>query len=137
MPDDLTTSIKTRAGEFFRSRLDMPEIHFFLNNAEADAPPPYGVVTVTHMAETTPGSDVFTADIKIAVLTSIDISSTAQHDTLLELVTYRLSQVPKRIVDDAIGIFIFGWVILYSETVTKEESQSFSDIFTIRLGCGG
>jgi hypothetical protein len=75
--------------------------------------------------------------VKIAVLTSIDISSTAQHDTLLELVTYRLSQVPKRIVDDAIGIFIFGWVILYSETVTKEESQSFSDIFTIRLGCGG
>jgi hypothetical protein len=137
MPDPLSASMKTKAGEFFRSRLDMPEIHFFLNNAEADTPPPYGVVTVIHMVETTPESHVFTAEIKIAVLTSIDISSTTEHDVLLEKVMDKLDQIEKRVTDSVIEICVFGWVVLYSETVSKEESQSFSDVITIRLGCGG
>lgn len=129
--------MKTRAGEFFRKNLDMTEIKFFQNNANTDTAPPYGVVTVTKMEETTPGTHVFTAEVKIAVVTSIDISSSEEHDILLEKVMDKLAQIPKRITDDTIGIRIFGWVILYSETVTKEESQSFSDVVTIRLGCGG
>lgn len=129
--------MKTRAGEFFRKNLDMTEIKFFQNNANTDTAPPYGVVTVTKMEETTPGSHVYMAEIKVAVVTSIDISSSEEHDVLLEKVMDKLSQIPKRTTDTDIGIRIFGWVNLYSEAVTKEESQSFSDVVTIHLGCGG
>lgn len=137
MASEPTTSMKTRAGEFFRKNLDMTEIHFFQNNANTDAAPPYGVVTVTKMEETTPGSRVYSAEVKVAVVTSIDISSSDEHDVLLEKVVDKLSQISHRTTDDIIGIRIFGWINLYSETVTKEESQSFSDVITIRLGCGG
>jgi hypothetical protein len=137
MATDPATSIKTRVGEFFRSNLDMDEIHFFQNNADSDAAPPYGVVTITKMEETTPQSHVFTAEVKVAVVTSIDISSSEQHDILLELVQDKLAAIPRRTTDVTIGIRIFGWVELYSETVTKDESQSFSDVITIRCGCGG
>jgi hypothetical protein len=137
MATDPNTSMKTRAGEFFRKNLDMNEIKFFQNNADTDAAPPYGVVTVTRMQEIVPNTHVFNAEVKIAVVTSIDISSSEQHDTLLELVQDKLAQIPKRVTDDDIGIRIFGWVELYSESVTKDESQSFSDVITIKLGCGG
>jgi hypothetical protein len=132
-----TTSTKTRVGEFFRSQLDSEDIHFFQNNADPDSPPPYGVVTVTKLEETVPGANAFTAEVKIAVITSIDMSSSEQHDILLEKVMSKLNDIPRRAVDSTIGIRIFGWLILYSETVTKEESQSFSDVITIRCGCGG
>lgn len=137
MASEPTTSMKTRAGEFFRKNLDMNEIHFFLNNANTDSAPPYGVVTVTAMEETTPGSHVYHVEIKIAVVTSIDISSSDEHDILLEKVMDKLAQIPKRTTDPDVGIRIFGWVNLASEAITKEESQSFSDVITIRLGCGG
>lgn len=129
--------MKTRVGEYFRSRLDMPEIHFFQNNADADSPPPYGVVTVTKMNEISPGTRVFSAEVKVAVVTSIDMSSSEQHDVLLEKVMNKLDKIDRRTTDATIGVRIFGWVILYSETVTKDESQSFSDVITIRCGCGG
>jgi hypothetical protein len=137
MASEPTTSMKTRAGEYFRKNLDMTEIKFFQNNANTDTAPPYGVVTVTKMEETTPRSRVYMAEVKVAVVTSIDISSSEEHDILLEKVMDKLSQIPKRTTDASIGIRIFGWVQLYNEAVTKEESQSFSDVITIRLGCGG
>lgn len=132
-----TTSIKTRVGEFFRSRLDSSDIHFFQNNADADSPPPYGVVTITKLNEISPGTRVFSAEVKVAVVTSIDMSSSEQHDVLLEKVMTKLDSIDRRITDPTIGIRIFGWVILGSEAVTKDESQSFSDVITIRCGCGG
>jgi hypothetical protein len=129
--------MKTRVGEFFRSRLDMEGLHFFQNNADADSPPPYGVVTVTKMIEISPGTKVFSAEVKVAVVTSIDMSSSEQHDTLLEKVMNALDKIERRTTDSTIGVRIFGWVILGSETVTKEESQSFSDVISIRCGAGG
>jgi hypothetical protein len=65
------------------------------------------------------------------------MSSSEQHDVLLEMVMEKLMSIPRRIIDHTIGIRVFGWAVLYSETVTKDESQSFSDIITIRCGCGG
>ncbi len=137
MPEP-TTSVKTRVGEFFRSRLDdAVNIKFFQNNADTDEAPPYGVVTVTNLAELAPGLNVFHAEIKVAVITSIDMSSSEEHDVLLEQVMDRLATIPKRITDTDIGLRVFGWVLQYSETITKQESQSFSDVITIRCGCGG
>jgi hypothetical protein len=133
----MTTSTKTRLGEFFRSQLNGTDIKFFLNNADTDEPPPYGVVTVTEMEETTPRANVYKATIKIAVVTSIDISNSAQHDTLLESVMNRLYNIPKQAVDSTIGIRLFGWTMTLSESITKDESQSFSDVITIIAGCGG
>lgn len=134
----VNSSTKTRIGEFFRSRLDdQVAIKFFQNNADTETPPPYGVVTVTDLDETTPQSNVFTAIIKVAVITSIDMSSSEQHDALLEEVMLRLNEIPRRIIDENIGIRIFGWVIMMSEAITKDESQSFSDVITIKAGIGG
>jgi hypothetical protein len=132
-----TTSTKTRLGEFFRARLDDPDIKFFQNNADTDSPPPYGVVTVTELKETTPQSNVFAAEVKIAVVTSIDMSSSEQHDALLEKVYGKLNDIPRRVVDTDNQIRLFGWVITGAETITKEESQSFSDVISITAGCGG
>lgn len=134
-----TSSTKTRLAEFFRSRLDSSTLHAFQNNADTDAPPPYLVVTVTKLTETTPQSNVFTAEVKIAIVTSIDMSSSVEHDALLEGAMLLLNNIPRRIERpvDPDHIRIFGWVILYSETVSKEESQSFSDVITIRAGVGG
>lgn len=132
-----TTSSKGRIGEFFRSRLDSSAISFFHNNADNDSQPPYGVITVTKLEETTPFSNVFTAEIKIAVVSDIDATTTEQHDALLKQVMETLNEIPRRAADEVTGIRLFGWAILYSETITKEESQSFSDVITIRAGCGG
>jgi len=133
----MTTSTKTRLGEFFRSKLEGTDIKFFLNNADTDESPPYGVVTVTEMEETVPMANAYKATIKIAVVTSIDISNSAQHDQLLESVMTRLFNIPKRVTDAEIGIRIFGWTMTLSEAITKDESQSFSDVITIIAGCGG
>jgi hypothetical protein len=132
-----TTSVKTRVGEYFRSRLDSEDLKFFQNNADTDSAPPYGVVTVTELRETTPGSSAYRAEIKIAVITSIDMSSSVEHDRLLEEVMMRLESIPRRIVDEQAGIRIFGWTQTMSEAITKDESQSFSDVITVIAGCGG
>jgi hypothetical protein len=132
-----TSSPKTRLSEFFRSRLDSEELKFFNNNADADAPPPYGVVTVTELEETTPRSNAFKGTIKIAIINSIDASSSAEHDALLEKVTILLNDIPRQIIDDTAHIRLFGWTITLNEAISKEESQSFSDVITILAGCGG
>lgn len=115
----------------------MSDIHAFQNNADSDSPPPYTVVTITKLNEISPGTRVFTAEVKVAVVTSIDMSSSSEHDVLLEKVMTKLDRIEKRVTDAVAGVRIFGWVILQIETVTKEESQSFSDVITIRCGAGG
>lgn len=134
------TSPKSRLSEFFRSRLDAQTgdaIHFFNNNADENSQPPYGVVTVPTMEETTPKSNVFRGEVKVSVITDIDDSSSAEHDNLLEQVRLALETIPRRIVDTDAGIRLFGWTILKNEAITKEESQSFSDVITIAAGCTG
>lgn len=131
------TSTKVRASEFWRSQLDSAAVPFFNNNADTDQLPPYGVVTVTKMEETTPGSNAFTVEVKIAVVSDIDSTTSGRHDELLQIVTNKLDAIPKRVIDPVLKIRVFGWTILYSETVTKDEAQSFSDVITIRAGVGG
>jgi hypothetical protein len=131
------TSVKTRLGEYFRSRLHTSGLNFSQNNADTDIQPPWGVVTVTKLTETTPGSHVYTGEVKIALITSIDISSSSEHDLMLEQVMDLLAQIPKTLTDHEIGIRMFGWVLLYSETIIKSESQSMSDVLTLITGCSG
>lgn len=133
----MSSSTKTRLGEFFRSRLDTDDLPFFQSNADTDSQPPYGVVTVTDLRETTPFSNAFRAEVKIAVITDIDESSSSDHDNLLAEVMNRLNSIPRRIVDSDTNIRLFGWLILMSETVTKDEAKSLSDVITIQAGVGG
>lgn len=133
----MLASTKVRTGEFFRHRLDTDGLRFFLSNADPDSQPPYGVVTVTELRETTPQSDAFHAEIKIAVITSIDDHSSREHDGLLEEVMRKLDAIPRRVVDPEAEIRLFGWLITLTETVLKEESQSLSDVITIAAGIGG
>lgn len=136
----MAISPKTRLSEFFRSRLDTQTsaaIRFFNNNADEDSQPPYGVVSVPTMEETTPRSNVYRGKIEISIVTNIDDSTTVEHDNLLEEVMRALEAIPRRTVDTDAGIRLFGWTILKNEAITKEESQSFSDVITIAAGCTG
>jgi hypothetical protein len=132
-----TSSPKSRLSEFFRSRLDTTDLRFYNNSADVDSQPPYGVVTVTELEETTPQSNAYKGTVKIAVIHSIDSASTTEHDAVLETVTSRLDQIPRQIIDYDVGIRIFGWTATLNEAISKEESQSFSDVITILAGCGG
>lgn len=136
----MAISPKTRLSEFFRSNLDErtnAALKFFNNNADENSQPPYGVVTVPTMAETTPKSNVYRGEVNISIISSIDQSSSAEHDNLLEEVMLALDNIPRRIVDTTNNIRLFGWTILKSEAETKDESQSFSDVITIAAGCSG
>jgi len=136
----MATSPKTKLSEFFRSNLNSrtsDAIPFFNNNADAQSLPPYGVVTVTEVRETTPFSNVYRGEVKVAIITSIDMSSSVEHDTLLEEVMLALDNIPRRVIDEVNNIRLFGWVITSSEAITKDESQSFSDVITILAGCSG
>lgn len=130
-------STKVRTGEFFRQRLDSDDLRFFLSNADPDSQPPYGVVTVTELRETTPESNAFHAEIKIAVISSVDEHSSEQHDDLFSMVVKKLETIPRRVIDTDAQIRLFGWLITLTETVLKEESQSLSDVITIEAGVGG
>ncbi len=133
----MLSTTKVRTGEFFRHRLDSDALRFFLSNADQDSQPPYGVVTVTELRETTPESNAFHAEIKIAVITSIDDHSSREHDNILAEVMKKLEVIPRRVVDPEAEIRLFGWLITLNETVLKDESQSLSDVITILAGVGG
>jgi hypothetical protein len=137
MPEP-TSSIKTRVGEFFRSRLDTatgPSLKFFLNNADEDTPPPYGVVVVSKMEEVYPESRRFKTDIRIRLISSIDRSTSDEHDVLLRAVLDGLDNIPRKFT--AADLKIYGWVIISDEPIIKEESQSYTDEIAILCGCGG
>jgi hypothetical protein len=133
-------SPKNRLGEFFRSHLDdqtEAELHFFNNNADQDSLPPYGVVVVTSMEETTPLSNVYRGKVEVRIISSIDMPSN-QHDQLVEDVILALNRIPRRIVDEINNIRMFGWTMTKSEpTQNDNESQSWSDVITILAGCSG
>lgn len=133
----MISTIKTRTGEFFRSRLHTEDMPFYLDNADTDSQPPFGVVTVTEMRETTPLSSAYHAEVKIAVIADIDDSSSVEHDNRLAQVMKTLEQMPRRVVDTSANVRLFGWVVTQTETVTKEEAKSLADVFTIIAGVGG
>lgn len=132
----MNQSVKTKLSEFFRSKLvaiTNGEVAFFVDDTDEDTNPPYSIITVIRLDEIQPFT--FRAEIKISVISSIDQSTSEVHDALLERVLLAVRQVPYEFSSSELSVY--GWNIIATEPINKEESQSYIDEIMIVAGCAG
>jgi hypothetical protein len=100
---------------------------------DADAEPPFSVVTVMRMEQTVPGADVWLADVKAVVVCDRSQGGTlAQERRCAELYAALEATVPG--VDADKGVVLHGFSVDTVESAKAE--QVYSDVIFITAGVG-
>jgi hypothetical protein len=133
----MNSSFRYRLEEWFCQSLNgyVGEVVFSPSRADtADVRPPYGVVVLKNAKETITESNIYECEISIALLTTIDLSTSDEHGEILRALQVRLDTMERTLDDPLLGVF--GYSILGTEDVQGDEDDSFADVVTLRCGAG-
>jgi hypothetical protein len=95
---------------------------------------PYYVVQCAEQENTTDNSDVFKVEIRVVLVSSIDDSTSAEHDARLGALETAVKSLPRSAVDTEQGVQFFGFWLESQSTAT--EDQQFGDVLVIPAGAG-
>lgn len=95
---------------------------------------PYYVVQCKEAQNTTSRSGVFKVEIRVVLVSSLDDSTSAEHDDRLAAIERALDLMPRNAIDTEQGVRFYGFFLESQDTAT--EDQSFGDVLIIPAGVG-
>jgi len=102
--------------------------------------PPFGVVLVKQMEQTVPGSDVWTAEVRVVLVSDTSETGVVQQSEWLEAARAGIEATPRPAWDAQNRVRLYGFMIETVEQVTAQDDQGrriYSDVLMIRAGVGG
>lgn len=102
--------------------------------AKGGATAPFYVVRCAEAENTTTGSNVFKVEVQITLVSSIDDSTSAEHDTRLSALEIAINSIPQNAIDEESGVRIFGYFL--ESLSTSTEDQNFGDVLIVQAGVG-
>jgi len=97
---------------------------------------PMSVVVVKRLAETTPKSGAYVADVRVVHISEVADSTSHAHDVRVEELEKALDDMPHCGKDDELDVILYGFVVEEVEDAINDEDDVFGDVFVIRAGCG-
>jgi hypothetical protein len=96
--------------------------------------PPFSVVTVMRMEQTTPGSNVWRADVKVVVVCDVSQGGSALQDQRVGEVYEALEGTPQPASDAAQGVKLYGFTV--DEIQTAKAEKVYADVIFLTAGVG-
>jgi hypothetical protein len=134
----MSMPIRDKIEQYFCDQLNghVDGITFSPSRADVDdMRPPYGVVVTDNLEEAVRGSFNYSTDIKIAVITDINRSTTSEHKALVARLLARLNELDY--LYDSEDLSIHGFVIMGMSDVQGDEDDSYADVVNLRCGARG
>lgn len=100
--------------------------------------PPFSVLMVREMEQTTPGSNVWIAEVRIAVVCDKDAGDTTLQEARVEEIRQALDATPLPCIDEETGVRLYGFSLdrMATAEAAREGEKVFSDVFFLTAGAG-
>lgn len=99
-----------------------------------DVQPPFSVLTVMRMVQTTPMSNTWEADVRVVVVCDKDQGESAEQERRVREIYQALETTQRPAVDVDEGVRLYGFAL---ETIEQAQADKvYSDVIFIRAGVG-